>query len=145
MILLILLSNMVTLVSLLGQRFYILTRVGSCWVLLTFFFKKYFFMFYPPTFYFSEVELHFFFPEVIMLWFDLLITGIQNFFLVFFYLGLSQLHIHGCRVCDLTWFYCFFFFQLCPLILNCFIIQVNLNQVFFIFFDVIFFYYHWIW
>jgi len=103
------------------------------------FFFKIFFYVLSSNILFFRGWASLFFLEVIMLWFDLLIIGIQTFFLVFFYLGLSQLHIHGCRVCDLTWFYCFFFFQLCPLILNCFIIQVNLNWVFFIFFDVIFF------
>jgi len=40
-------------------------------------------MFYPPTFC-LEVEFYLFFLEVIMLSFDLLVIGIQTFFLVFF-------------------------------------------------------------
>jgi hypothetical protein len=55
----------------------------------------YFFNFYLSTFYLLEIEIHFFsfhfyFHEVIMFSFDLIGIGLQNFFLVFLFMILSQ-------------------------------------------------------
>jgi len=140
-------SNAITLISRLGQRF---CRPKWAQIEFFFFYLLIFFLdFHRSTFYFLEIEFHifsfyFFWSYHVLIWF--IRNYSLNFFPAFLFMRLSQYYVHYNKVCVLTrfdWvFYVFLIFiQFLPSSLNCFIIRVDSNQVFFFFFYCHFFLY----
>ena len=111
------------------KDFYILTWVGSNRVFLSSFKLYLLILSFNILFtrdWTSLFSFHFCFCRVIMYSFDLL--GISFwFFLVFFSMRLFQSYIHCCKVCNLTGFNWFFFFQFHHSTLSCFITWVHSN------------------